>query len=254
MAEAELRASGSAGVPTAVFRVPRDAVERRKAFVRLRAFAGCCAGRAARQAGRPPYPRHAVLRSARSFSIAAAIFLAACSQSKPLPKLFELPPFTLTERSGQPFRAPDAMRGKVWVADFFFASCPGVCLELSKRMAFLHHATRDLPDVHFLSISTDEKDTPEVLAAYANQQNASARWSFVGGPKLDVFKLSIDGFKLALADAAGVDVAEKFIHSTKLILIDQQGWIRGYYDGIGDNQAADAKRLLADIKRLLPDK
>ncbi|MEQ1853259.1 MAG: SCO family protein, partial [Chthoniobacteraceae bacterium] len=166
-----------------------------------------------------------------------------------LPKRFEVPQFTLTERSGQPFDSA-SLRGKVWVADFFFASCPGVCLELSKRMTYLHHETRDLPDVRYLSISTDEKDNPEVLRAYATQQGASDRWSFVTGPKADVFKLSVDGFKLALADAAGVDVAEKFIHSTKLILIDRQGWIRGYYDGIGENQAAEAKRLLADIKRL----
>jgi protein SCO1/2 len=142
------------------------------------------------------------------------------------------------------------MPGKVWVADFFFASCPGVCLELSKRMSFLHHETRDLPDVRFLSISTDEKDTPEVLRAYAERQQASDRWAFVTGPKTEIFKLSVDGFKLALADAAGVDIAEKFIHSTKLVLIDKQGWIRGYYDGIGENQAEEAKRLLADIKRL----
>jgi protein SCO1/2 len=178
---------------------------------------------------------------------------AGCTQPKPLPKLFEIPKFTLAERSGQTFDSA-SLRGKVWVADFFFASCPGVCLELSKRMSYLHHATGDLPDVRFLSISTDEKDTPEVLAAYAKQQNASERWAFVGGPKLDVFKLSVDGFKLALADAQGVDVAEKFIHSTKLILIDRQGWIRGYYDGIGPNQADEAGRLLADIKRLLSEK
>jgi protein SCO1 len=183
----------------------------------------------------------------------AMAVLAGCEQARPLPRKFEVPRFTLTERSGQPFDSA-SLRGKVWVADFFFASCPGVCLELSKRMSYLHHATRDLPDVRFVSISTDEKDTPEVLATYAKQQNASERWSFVGGPKADVFRLSIDGFKLALADAEGVDVAEKFIHSTKLVLIDRQGWIRGYYDGIGPNQAPEAERLLADIKRLLSEK
>ena len=185
----------------------------------------------------------------RILTILLMACLAGCGQTKPLPKMFEVPRFTLTERSGQPFDSA-SLKGRVWVADFFFASCPGVCLELSKRMSYLHHATRDLPGVHFLSISTDEKDTPEVLSTYAKEQNASERWSFVGGPKLDVFKLSIEGFKLAIADATGIDVAEKFIHSSKLILIDKQGWIRGYYDGIGTTQAKEAERLLADIKRL----
>ena len=178
--------------------------------------------------------------------------LAGCERPpEPLKKMFQLPQFTLTERSGKPFTAPDAMRGKVWVADFFFASCPGVCLELSKTMSSLHKAAHDLPGARFLSISTDENDTPEVMRSYAQQRDADERWSFLTGPKLDVFRLSVDGFKLAIADAAGVDIAEKFIHSSKLVLIDKTGWIRGYYDGIGENQAADAKRLLADIKRLL---
>ena len=185
---------------------------------------------------------------------AVLLFLISCGRPpEPLKKLYPLPPFTLTERSGKPFTAPDAMLGKVWVADFFFASCPGVCLELSKSMSSLHQAARDLPGVRFLSISTDEKDTPEVLRNYAEQHGAGDRWAFATGPRIDVFKLSVDGFKLALADAAGVDVAEKFIHRTKLVLVDRHGWVRGYYDGIGDRQAAEAKRLLADIRRLLDE-
>ena len=199
--------------------------------------------------------RHGIARISRAaFLCACVALLVSCERpAEPLKKMFQLPSFTFTERSGKPFTAPDAMRGKVWVADFFFASCPGVCLELSKSVSSLHEATRDLPDARFLSISTDENDTPEVLRGYAKQQGASERWSFVTGPKPEVFRLSMDGFKLALADAAGVDVAEKFIHSSKLVLIDKAGWIRGYYDGIGERQAADAKRLLADIKRLLKE-
>ncbi|MEO6788953.1 MAG: SCO family protein [Chthoniobacteraceae bacterium] len=199
--------------------------------------------------------------SNRTALVTRFAFLCACialpvsceRPPEPLKKMFQIPPFTLTERSGKPFTAPDAMRGKVWVADFFFASCPGVCLELSKSMASLHEAARDLPGARFLSISTDENDTPEVLRRYADQHGAGERWFFLTGPKTDIFKLSVGGFKLALADSAGVDVAEKFIHSSKLVLIDKAGWIRGYYDGIGENQADDAKRLLADIKRLLKE-
>ena len=198
-------------------------------------------------------PRHFMALISRSAFLSACLaLLVSCERSaEPLKKMFQLPPFTFTERSGKPFTAPDAMRGKVWVADFFFASCPGVCLELTKSMSSLHQAARDMPDARFLSISTDEKDTPEVLRSYADQHGAGERWSFLTGPKEDVFNLSMHGFKLALADAAGVDVAEKFIHSSKLVLVDKAGWIRGYYDGIGERQAADAKRLLADIQRLL---
>jgi protein SCO1 len=186
--------------------------------------------------------------------LAALLAVVSCSKpAEPLPKRFQLPQFVLTERSGQPFDS-STMKGKVWVADFFFASCPGVCLDMTQRISYIKNATLDLPDARFLSISTDEKDTPEVLRGYAERHKAGDRWFFVTGEKAKVFQLSVDGFKLALADAEGVSVAEKFIHSTKLVLIDRQGWIRGYYDGIGEKQAAEAERLIADVKRLHAEK
>lgn len=186
----------------------------------------------------------------RLAAAAAAIFLAACSESKPLPKRFEIPKFTLTERSGQPFDSASLL-GKVWVADFFFTSCPGTCLMLSNRMKELHQATAGNAGVRFVSISTDSAtDTPEVLRKYAATLGADERWSFLTGARAAIFDLSITGFKLALADTEGVDVKEKFIHSTKLVLVDKRGWIRDYYDGIGD-APDERKRLLADIKRLL---
>ena len=182
--------------------------------------------------------------------IGAVIFLAACTEPKPLPKRFEVPKFTLTERSGQPFDSASLL-GKVWVADFFFTSCPGTCLMLSNRMKEIHRATAKNGDVRFVSISTDPTaDTPEVLRKYADTLGADARWSFLTGARADIFSLSIGGFKLALADADGVDVKEKIIHSTRLVLVDKHGWIRDYYDGVGD-KPGETERLLADIKRLL---
>jgi protein SCO1/2 len=186
--------------------------------------------------------------------LAAVLGLTSCTKpAEPLPKRFQLPHFVLTERSGQPFDSA-TMRGKIWVADFFFATCPGVCLDMTQRMSYIKNATLDVPDARFLSISTDEKDTPEVLREYADRHKAGDRWFFVTGEKAKVFQLSVEGFKLAIADAPGVDLAEKFIHSTKLVLIDREGWIRGYYDGIGEKKAAEAERLIADIKRLQAEK
>jgi protein SCO1/2 len=188
-----------------------------------------------------------------TFLVAMLAAVSCTKTAQPLPKRFQLPPFVLTERSGKPFDS-STMRGKIWVADFFFASCPGVCLDMTQRMSYLKNATLDLPDARFLSISTDEKDTPEVLREYAERHKAGDRWFFVTGDKAKIFQLSVEGFKLALADAEGVNVPEKFIHSTKLVLIDREGWIRGYYDGIGEKQAAEAERLVADLKRLQAEK
>ena len=81
------------------------------------------------------------MKAFRPAAIVAALFLAACTEQKPLPQYFEVPKFTFTERGGQPFDSV-SLRGKVWVADFFFTSCPGTCLMLSNRMKEIHRALR----------------------------------------------------------------------------------------------------------------
>ena len=141
------------------------------------------------------------MNALRLAALIAAVVLAACTEARPLPKRFEVPKFTLTERSGQPFDSTPLL-GKVWVADFFFTSCPGTCLMLSNRMKEIHQATAKSGDVRFVSISTDPAtDTPEVLRNYAAALGAGERWSFLTGERTAIFDLSIAGFKLAVADA-----------------------------------------------------
>ena len=98
--------------------------------------------------------------------------------------------------------------------------------------------------------ATDERDTPEVLRDYAVRFKADARWSFLTGPKDTIFRLSTEGFKLALADADAVDAKEKFVHSGMLVLVDRQGRIRGYYDAVGPDAEANRQRLIRDLKRI----
>ncbi len=181
-----------------------------------------------------------------------AMILSACSPvPEPLKKHFDVPHFTLTERSGQPFDSA-TMRGKVWVADFFFTSCQGTCLVLTHRVSQLHRTFKDEPGVRFVSISTDaNNDTPEQLTKYAKSFRADDRWLFLTGAHDAIFDLSIAGFKLALVeDPSAISVSDKFIHSTRLVLVDKSGTIRGYYDGLSQDEA-EIQRLTTDIKRLL---
>ncbi len=183
------------------------------------------------------------------------LLLAGCGEaSKPLPKLYPVPQFTLIERSGQPFDSA-TLRGKVWVADFFFTNCTGTCLTLSNSMGKAHQTFRDEPGVRFVSISTDSKnDTPAALRDYASRMKADGRWTFLTGEHDAIFDLSIQGFKLALVEQPeAISVADKFIHSTRLVLVDKTGTIRAYYDGIGETAEKDHQRLVADIKRLLAE-
>jgi cytochrome oxidase Cu insertion factor (SCO1/SenC/PrrC family) len=165
------------------------------------------------------------------------------------PRMSALPDFRLTERSGRPLSLAD-LRGRPWVADFIFTQCAGACPAMTARMARLR---RDLSsDVRLVSFTVDPAhDTPEVLARYAAAFHADESWHFLTGPQKDVYDLSVGGFKLAAMEvpageqAAGGD--GPFLHSSKFVLVDGEGVIRGYYDST-DEKAMRA--LVADAGAL----
>ncbi len=183
--------------------------------------------------------------------ILAALTAVACGRgtaaSEP-PRLFALPEFTLVERSGNPATL-SALRGRPWIADFIFTRCAGVCPAMTARMAALRTRLAGTP-VRFVSFSVDPgNDTPEVLARYAAAAGAGADWWFVTGPMRDLHALSTEGFKLAaMENAPGAETADgPFLHSSKFVLVDGEGAIRGYYDS--EDEAA-LRALEADARRL----
>ena len=157
-----------------------------------------------------------------------------------------VPHFQLVNQEGQPFDSAQ-LAGKIWIADFIYTTCPGPCPMISTRMSELQKPL-EKTNVHLVSFSVDpERDTPEVLHGYAEKLRADPeRWDFLTGPKSAIYKLSHDGFKLAVAD--GSDEAGIPVHSTRMVLVDRHGEIRGYYEAT----AADAvTKLLADTNHLL---
>jgi protein SCO1/2 len=157
-----------------------------------------------------------------------------------------VPPFQLVNQNGQPFGSAQ-LTGKIWIADFIFTSCPGPCPMISTRMSELQKPL-EKTDVHLVSFSVDpEKDTPEVLRGYAEKLHAEPkRWDFLTGPKSAIYKLSHDGFKLAVSD--GSDEEGIPVHSTRVVLVDRHGAIRGYYEA---TEADAITKLLADTNHLL---
>lgn len=179
-------------------------------------------------------------------AIAATWFQLAYKKQAPLENYKQVPDFQLTERSGKTVTLSD-LKGKVWVADFFYASCPGPCPMISSRLSGLQDEALKDADVRLVSISTQpDTDTPEVLQAYAKKFHASDRWLFLTGDKMQIYNLANKGFLLTAAPQN--DVQNPVIHSTKLALVDKAGNIRGYYDGT-DNE--NTRKLLHDIKVLV---
>ena len=162
-----------------------------------------------------------------------------------LPVYNQIPQFSLVERSGRPFGLDD-LKEKVWVADFFFSTCPGPCPRMNARMAELQQALSGESDVRLVSITVDpDTDSPAVLADYANRFHASeGRWYFLTGAKSVIRHLAKDGFMVGGAEDA-------MLHTTRFMLVDRQGRLRGYYDSSEDESL---RKLLTDIQRLLSDK
>src|SRR5205085_1653089 len=150
------------------------------------------------------------------------------------PSYGEVPAFRLTNQEGKSFGSTN-LAGKIWIADFIYSTCPGPCPMISSRMSEMQKPL-EKTDVHFVSFTVDpDKDTPQMLHKYADRLHAQpGRWDFLTGPKSMIYDLSVGGFKLAAAEHEG-DKGEP-LHSTRMVLIDRRGQIRGYYDAT----AADA--------------
>src|SRR5437868_476391 len=157
-----------------------------------------------------------------------------------------VPEFLLVNQGGQNFGSAQ-LRGKIWIADFIYTSCPGPCPMISTRMSELQKPL-EKTDVHLVSFSVDpEKDTPDVLRGYAEKLHAEPeRWDFLTGRKSAIYNLSHNDFKLAVSD--GSDEAGIPVHSTRMVLVDRHGEIRGYYE---TTDADAVTKLLADTSHLL---
>jgi cytochrome oxidase Cu insertion factor (SCO1/SenC/PrrC family) len=175
----------------------------------------------------------------RKSALIVLLVLGGCAPEKPLRVLGEVPEFQLVDQKGQKFERT-ALDGHVWVADFVYTTCQGPCPRMSSHMRTLQKATG--AEVKLVSFTVDpDNDTPAALAAYAEHFSAdSTRWTFLTGDKQTLNMLDQDAFKLGTL-GAGMD------HSTRFVLVDKKGRIRGYY-GIAEGNpvekiAKDAARL-----------
>ena len=154
--------------------------------------------------------------------------------------------FSLLDQDGR-ILTRTTLEGTVWIADFIFTRCAGQCPLMSQQMATLQEAFAQMSQVRFVSFSVDPVyDTPAVLAGYAKRYGArSGRWDFLTGPASTIQQLAQEGFRLGVAE--GASPREPITHSVRLVLVDQRGRIRGYYDAMDHDAVARPQR---DTRRL----
>ncbi len=180
--------------------------------------------------------------------VAVAIFLAITyiykntNEQDSLPVIGGIPNFEFVDSEGRDVGL-STLKGKVWVADFIFTTCTMACPIMTGNMNIIHKKYKKNDDLRLVSISVyPEYDTPEVLKKYASQYEANTdTWHFLTGNESTVKEVIKDGFKIG-------DYEDIIFHSEKFALVDRNGMIRAYYNGM---KSEDMKKLKKDINNLL---
>lgn len=143
----------------------------------------------------------------------------------------------------------DFVKGKVWVGNYFFTTCPTVCPEMTHKLELVQAEFLGNEQLKMISFSCNpEYDTPERLLQFSTAFGAIPNsWQFVTGDKTEIYRFAREQLSITASDGGGGP--EDFIHSQYLVLVDQQGYIRGFYDGISEYEL---QLLIKDIKKLLP--
>lgn len=154
--------------------------------------------------------------------------------------------FSLTNQNGETITQDD-YKDKIYIADFFFTTCPTICPIMTKNMASVQEKIMDDPEVMLLSHSvTPQIDSVAQLKKYALEKGVvDAKWNLVTGNKKDIYELARKSYLAVKTDGDGGPY--DMIHTENFILVDKQKRIRGFYDG---TQEADMEKLLEDLNIL----
>ncbi|UUV22153.1 SCO family protein [Paenimyroides aestuarii] len=143
----------------------------------------------------------------------------------------------------------------IYVADFFFTTCPTICPKMTDNMVWLQNQIKEMPDVKLLSFSvTPDIDTPEVLRKYADEKGVNdAKWNLLTGDKKAIYYLARQSFLAVKTETTGE--LYDMVHTENFILVDKNKRIRGFYDGTNldtdkDDGTKNMMQLLEDIKWL----
>ena len=161
--------------------------------------------------------------------------------------LHTIAPFEFTNQDGNVVTGRD-YKNKIYVADFFFTICPGICPTLTSNLKKVAEAFKENPDVMFLSYSvTPDIDSVAQLKKYALDHDLPSSWNLVTGDKEEIYTLARQSY-FAEREIGFQNSTQEFLHTEHFILVDQDGHIRGIYNGTLELEAG---RLIDDIQLLL---
>jgi protein SCO1 len=201
------------------------------------------------------------------FLVSVAAFNISCDSKKKLPILGErdwvkktvdgkevvdtiyntIPPFSFVDQNGNTI-TEKTVEGKIYVADFFFTTCPTICPVMKRQMLKVYQRYKGTPELMILSHSIDpEHDTPQVLNQYAKDLGAEGnQWLFLTGSKEKIYDIGQNSYMVTSKEDKEAEGG--FIHSGAFLLIDKDKHVRGMYDGTTEE---GTEKLMADIETLL---
>jgi protein SCO1/2 len=155
--------------------------------------------------------------------------------------------FKLTDQLGQTITL-DTFKNKVFIANFFFAQCPGICKRMNSLLEGAAQKFKKNPRVKFVSYTVDPlRHSVPVLLEYAKMHSAVPyQWYFLTGDKGEIYRLARKSYYAAVDDSAGTS----FVHTQNMALVDMQGHIRGIYSG---TDSTEVNKMVIDINLLLQE-
>lgn len=159
----------------------------------------------------------------------------------------KIPDFQLLNQQGDTV-SQTTFDDKIYIADFFFTTCPGICLKMTGNMVKVQEAFKDDPEVLLISHSvTPSIDSVPVLKNYAKKNGVmDNKWHLVTGDKTEIYNLGRNQYFVENELGVPKDIND-FLHTENFLLIDKNKHIRGIYNGL--NRASIAQ-LITDIKAL----
>lgn len=168
-----------------------------------------------------------------------------------LPVINTVQAFNFIRQDGKQISQTE-VKNRVYVAEYFFTTCKGICPKMNKNMKEIYAAYKSNPEFLIISHTVNpETDSISVLKHYADSLDAQTEnWWFVTGSKESLYKTARESYLLDDPKNSSININEQFLHTQFFTLVDKQGRVRGVYDGIKKDEV---KQLLIDIKELLAE-
>jgi protein SCO1/2 len=169
-----------------------------------------------------------------------------------LPVLNNVMPFSFTRQDGQAITEKD-VRGRVYVAEYFFTTCKGICPKMNRNMVEVYGKLKKEKDFLVLSHTVDpDTDSVQTLKRYADSIGAHpSNWWFLTGAKESLYRTARESYILDDPKNSSKNVADQFLHTQFFALVDREGRVRGIYDGLKKDEVG---QMVNDVYILLDEK